>query len=93
LIVSLAKELSKASMYIGNDTGLKHICIALGVKTYTFFGPEPPLEWHPYFYIEGLECRTRDAHFCGLSECESMVCLKDITVESCLFSDSYGNLL
>jgi heptosyltransferase-2 len=57
-------------------------------ETYTFFGPELPLEWHPYdkekhpyFYVEGLECRTRDAHFCGLNECESMVCLKDIGPE------------
>lgn len=83
----LARELASSELYIGNDTGLKHICVALGVKTYTFFGPELPLEWHPYdesahpfFFIEGLSCRTRTAHFCGLSECDSMACLKDIEV-------------
>ncbi|RLA62903.1 MAG: hypothetical protein DRQ88_13085, partial [Epsilonproteobacteria bacterium] len=86
----LARELGKAEMYIGNDTGLKHICVALGVKTYTFFGPELPLEWHPYderthpfFFVEGLECRTRTGHFCGLSECASMVCLRDVSVNEC----------
>ncbi|MDD0852565.1 glycosyltransferase family 9 protein [Halobacteriovorax sp. GB3] len=74
--------MSKASLYIGNDTGLKHLAIATGIKSYTFFGPEPPNEWHPYdvnnhpyFYREGLECRTREAHYCGLSTCESMICL------------------
>lgn len=78
----LPEKLSSASLYIGNDTGLKHLCIALGIKTYTFFGPEPPLEWHPYlldshpiYYQDGLECRTRSAHYCGLSVCESMICL------------------
>jgi heptosyltransferase-2 len=80
--------LAGSKAYIGNDTGLKHLCIALGVKTWTFFGPEPPLEWHPYktkqhkyFYIEPLECRTREAHYCGLSTCDSMICLNQINVE------------
>ena len=80
--------ISKSSLYIGNDTGLKHLAIATGVKSYTLFGPEPPNEWHPYnkndhpyFYKEGLECRTRDAHYCGLSTCESMICLKEFSPE------------
>lgn len=86
--VSLTKlpyELSRAKMYIGNDTGMKHICVALGIPTHTFFGPEPPTEWHPYNlerhsydFIDDLECRTRTAHFCGLSECDSMICLNQI---------------
>ena len=78
----LPVEMAHASMYVGNDTGLKHIAIALGLKTYTFFGPEPPLEWHPYnedvhkyFYSEGLPCRTLKAHYCGLTQCDSMICL------------------
>ena len=85
----LPEEIAAAKAYIGNDTGIKHLAIALGLSSFSFFGPEPPVEWHPYdqekhpyFYIEGLECRTRDAHFCGLSTCESMVCLNQITAES-----------
>ena len=80
--------MAEANVYIGNDTGLKHLAIALGLKTYTFFGPEPPNEWHPYdqnshpfFYIEDLECRTQNAHYCGLSECNSMICM-DFKIES-----------
>lgn len=83
---ALAETFSECLLYIGNDTGLKHIAIASGIKTYTFFGPEPPHEWHPYdnrshpyFYIDGLECRTREAHFCGLSECDSMICMDQIS--------------
>lgn len=82
----LPSHLKNHSHYIGNDTGLKHLAIALGIKTYTFFGPEPPKEWHPYdeqkhpyFYRDGLECRTEKAHYCGLSQCDSMICLNQIS--------------
>lgn len=78
----LPKELSGAKYYIGNDTGLKHLCVSLGIKTFTFFGPEEPFEWHPYnlekhkfFFQENLPCRTRVSHFCGLATCESIICL------------------
>lgn len=87
----LPQHLAGSKLYLGNDTGLKHICIALGIKSFTFFGPEPPLEWHPYnedehsyFYIPDLECRTRTHHYCGLSQCDSMICLNQITVDHVL---------
>ncbi len=87
-LAELPEIIGAADLYIGNDTGLKHLAISTGIKSYTFFGPEPPNEWHPYdekrhpyFYIEPLECRTRTAHYCGLSECESMICLDNIQVE------------
>lgn len=82
----LIPQIYSSQLYIGNDTGLKHIAIALGIKSYTLFGPEPPREWHPYnpdnhpfFYRESLDCRTVSAHYCGLSTCESMICLNKIT--------------
>ncbi len=79
---TIPQTLAESKLYIGNDTGLKHISIALGVTSLSFFGPEPPTEWHPYsqkehafYYKDGLECRTKKAHFCGLSHCDSMICL------------------
>lgn len=73
-------------LYVGNDTGLKHIAIASGIRTITLFGPEEPYEWHPYdlnrdpyLFIHPLECRTRIYHYCPLSHCDSMICLKEIT--------------
>ncbi|MDD4973633.1 MAG: glycosyltransferase family 9 protein [Bacteriovorax sp.] len=73
----LPANIKQAAFYIGNDTGLKHLAVAVGIKTYTFFGPEPANEWHPYdsnnhpyFYLEGLACRTRTHHYCGLSVCD-----------------------
>ncbi|WP_417336293.1 glycosyltransferase family 9 protein [Halobacteriovorax marinus] len=80
----LPRFVGNSKLYVGNDTGLKHLAISTGVKSYTLFGPEPPNEWHPYdnithpyFYKDPLECRTRDAHYCGLSNCSSMICLNE----------------
>ena len=79
---------ARAKLYVGNDTGIKHLAVAMGVKTYTLLGPIPPDEFHPYdkkehpyFFIEGLDCRTVSAHFCGLSFCDHMSCLEKISVE------------
>ena len=83
----LANEFSGSLCYIGNDTGIKHLAIAVGLKTVTFFGAEPPNEWHPYnletqkyFYRENLSCRTRTHHYCGLQVCD----LKDSEYNQCL---------
>lgn len=81
-------KMKGAKFYVGNDTGLKHLAAALEIPTFTFFGPEDPLEWHPYsqkkhpyFFQENLECRTRLSHFCPLSQCDSMICLNEIKTE------------
>lgn len=81
----LPLELQGAALYVGNDTGLKHLCAALNISTITFFGPELPQEWHPYdpqkhpfFFIDPLPCRTERAHYCHLFECDTMLCMKEI---------------
>ncbi len=83
---NLTHYIGESILYVGNDTGLKHLAVATSVKSYTLFGPEPPNEWHPYkkeehpyFYKEPLECRTRTAHYCGLSTCDSMICLNEFS--------------
>jgi len=95
----LPEKIGEAKYYIGNDTGIKHLSIALGLRSLSFFGPEPPVEWHPYckvnhpyYYIDNLECRTRKAHFCGLNECDSMICLNSISPDV-IFDDLKKTLL
>jgi len=88
----LPKFFSESSFYFGNDTGLKHIAVAVNLKSFTLFGPEPANEWHPYettnhqyFFEENLSCRTRKYHYCGLETCdlleENMQCMKKFTPE------------
>ena len=87
-LARLPHTLAGARIYLGNDTGLKHLCVALNIKTYTFFGPEEPYEWHPYdvsfheyFYYEEMPCRIEKSHFCGRSECDNHICLELFSVE------------
>ena len=47
-LFALPGAVGSAKLYIGNDTGLKHLCAAMGARTFTFFGIEDPHEWHPY---------------------------------------------
>ncbi len=76
----LAAILSQLAVFAGNDSGPRHLAVAVGTPTVTLFGPEHPFEWHPYpedrhpkFFIDHLPCR-RDAMpgmpaWCGLHNC------------------------
>jgi ADP-heptose:LPS heptosyltransferase len=84
----LAKALSAVRAYVGNDSGPKHMAVALGVPTFTIFGPEDPVEWHPYprhdhpiFFLPALGCRKEDqGRWCGIAVCEveNHRCMRDI---------------
>lgn len=95
----LAAVISQLAVLAGNDSGPRHLGVAVGIPTVTLFGPEDPFEWHPYdseqhpfFFIESLPCR-KDAHpgmppWCGLEVCtvENHKCMRQIGVESVLLT-------
>ena len=88
----LSAVLANLSCFAGNDSGPRHIAVAVGTPTVTLFGPEHPFEWHPYseeahpkLFIDNLACR-KDADpgmppWCGLNECivEKNKCLQMIS--------------
>jgi ADP-heptose:LPS heptosyltransferase len=92
-----AAILSQLSVLAGNDSGPRHLALAVNTPTVTLFGPEDPFEWHPYpkeqhpfLFVEGLPCR-KDADpgkppWCGIAECviEEHQCMKRIGVDSVL---------
>ena len=94
---ALAGVLSQLSVVVGNDSGPKHLAIAVDTPTVTLFGPEHPYEWHPYsterhpfLFIDKLLCR-RDGDpgypaWCGIQEChiEQHKCMRMIGVEEVL---------
>ena len=43
----LARWISGASLFIGNDSGITHLAAALGVETVALFGPTDPAVWCP----------------------------------------------
>jgi ADP-heptose:LPS heptosyltransferase len=90
----LASMLKASTLYLGNDSGPKHLAVAVGTPTITMFGPEDPFEWHPYpeashpfHYLEGLPCRNDQLPgfrpWCGLHVCikEEHRCMRGIQVD------------
>ena len=59
-INSLLEELSGAAVFIGNDSGPGHLAAALGIPTFTLFGPQIPAWFVPLHpsahYIAGKPC-------------------------------------
>ena len=49
-----AAFLSKAFLFIGNDSGLGHIASAVGAKTLTLFGPGLPQKYRPWGQKAGV---------------------------------------
>lgn len=93
----LAALLHQSALLLGNDSGPRHIAVAVKTPTVSLFGPEDPFEWHPYptdlhpyFFVQGLPCR-KDADpgmppWCGLHTCtiEQHACMKKIEVAEVL---------
>ncbi len=98
-LAKLGEVLSKGHLYIGNDTGLKHICVALGYKTWTLFGPEEPIEWHPYdyhqhpfFWIYEGDVRTQMVELCKLVQFDRSRDLSEITPQE-VYEQIYIDLI
>ena len=76
-----------ASVWVGNDSGPKHLAVALGVPTVTVFGPTHPTTWHPpsgphrVVLARGLACLHCNANHCPLPGERFHRCMRDVTVE------------
>jgi heptosyltransferase-2 len=46
-LVTLARVLKKARLFLGTDSGPGHLAAALGAKTLSLFGPSDPKVWAP----------------------------------------------
>lgn len=93
----LAAMIAQCDVFGGNDSGPRHLAVAVETPTVTLFGPEDPFEWHPYpvekhpyFYVDGLGCR-KDADpgkpaWCAVHTCieQEHQCMKKIGIESVL---------
>ncbi len=88
-LVKLAGLLSGASVFVGNDSGISHLCASLGVRSIVLFGPSDSAVWAPrgehVSIIRGLcdraPCHPGDRP----KECDGR-CMKSIPIEPVLKS-------
>ena len=84
----LGALLRRSALWVGNDSGPKHLAVALGVPTVTLFGPTHPTTWHPpegpHVAIEaaGLPCLHCNANVCPLPGEGHMRCMSDLSAEA-----------
>jgi ADP-heptose:LPS heptosyltransferase len=96
-LADLQALMGLAAVFVGNDSGPKHLAAALGVPTLTLFGPNDPFEWHPYdrkkhpiLFVENLPCRVSGEPgappWCGIHTCtvEKHRCMTGLSAERAL---------
>ncbi len=89
----LAALVRRLALLVSNDSGPKHLAVALGIPTVTVFGPTHPGAWQPpsgpHTAVEapGLACLHCNHTQCPLPGDRHMRCMRDVTaamvVEAC----------
>jgi ADP-heptose:LPS heptosyltransferase len=80
----LGALLDRCAVLVSNDSGPKHVAVALGVPTVTIFGPTHPGTWHPSsgphraLVADGLDCLHCNANVCPLPGDRHMRCMRDV---------------
>ncbi len=83
----LVPLLQSSSLLVSNDSGPKHVAVALGVPTVTIFGPTNPGAWQPpagpHVTVEarGLPCLHCNQTRCPLPGDQFMRCMRDVSVD------------
>jgi ADP-heptose:LPS heptosyltransferase len=79
----LAAVLSHFDCFVSNDCGPMHLAPAVGTATVGIFGPGTPHVWFPYDpdYGHRLVFHSLDCRMCNRDFCETLDCMKSISVE------------
>jgi ADP-heptose:LPS heptosyltransferase len=81
----LAALVRRLALLVSNDSGPKHLAVALGIPTVTVFGPTHPGAWQPpsgpHTVVEatGLACLHCNHTRCPLPGDRNMRCMRDLT--------------
>ena len=80
-VAVLAGAIAPLAALVGTDSGPRHLAVAFGVPTYTWFGPAHPGAWTPDdprhgYWRTGLPCRA-----CERTVCPHWSCLPTLSPE------------
>ena len=82
-VPTLAALYRHCALYVGPDSGPKHIAVACGLPTVTIFGPGNPANWNdpqnPRNVVLLAPCDTRP--YCNEAECALKGCIGKISEE------------
>jgi len=96
-ITELINVIKKSSLMFSNDSGPAYIASALGIPTFTIFGPTNPGFHIPYgnghrYIQKKIKCSPLTEKYCftdgGRNGCPSFECMKQLTVDDILNSIS-----
>ena len=73
--------LEGSAVFVSNDSGLKHVAVALGTPTVTVFGPTNPKAWNPDLPKHRAVSAEVDCLGCDKNACDTMACMKELSVE------------
>jgi heptosyltransferase-1 len=77
----LAYLYSLSSLLVTTDSGPMHIAAAVGTPVVALFGPTDPVRTGPYGAGHVVLRKEFDCSPCFLKKCDSMKCMREITVE------------
>ena len=82
--------LSRARLFVGNDSGIAHMAAAVGAPSVVIFGSSNTAHWRPWakapadVVVEEMECQPCHGYFC--EKFEQPECIKRVPVERVLGS-------
>jgi len=80
-IEEVSAVIKRCALLVSNDSGLKHIAVALGTPTVTIFGPTNPGTWNPPRPEHRAVYAEIDCLFCDKNSCGDMRCMKELDAE------------
>lgn len=80
---NFAACLERCHLFIGNDTGPRHLAVALGVPTITLMGQKDSRVWgiYPEEQKQWIIQKKVSCQPCEKAICENNICMTEITVE------------
>ena len=77
-LLQVAALLSRADLYLGNDSGISHLAGAIGARGVVLFGPTLPKKWRP---LGGNMVVVRNSAYRDVFPNREGIALKEIAVE------------
>ncbi|MEI8348639.1 MAG: glycosyltransferase family 9 protein [Candidatus Omnitrophota bacterium] len=91
----LMEVLRGCVLFIGNDSGPRHIAVAMGLPAIILFGPTIYKQVRPYTencigISKHLSCSPCDQHNCACARCMQLITVQEVIVAAEYFLDKIG---